>query len=105
MQGVQVALQRRAGAEGDDGRVVLGAEFYGVDHVVFGFSKQHCIRRFVRRPGQCVAMLEAHRFRGRNAVAETRRQRRHEGGDRLGLEPACALAKTSGFAHSGRFLA
>ena len=70
MQRVDVALERGAGAEGHDRRVVLRADPHRVDHVLAALGEQHRVGRRVGQPGQRMAVLDAHRLRGDDLVAE-----------------------------------
>ena len=87
--GVDLALQRGAGAERDDRHPMGGADAHDRLHLRRRARKHHGIGRLARQPGGGVAMLLAHREPGREARAEhvaERRQRRC--GSRLAGAPS-----------------
>ena len=63
-----------------------------VDHVLAALGEQHRVRRRVGRPGQGVAVLDAHRLRCRDLVAEMRGRVADQRRDGLGRELAFAPA-------------
>ena len=92
MRRVDVALERRADAEGDDRRVVPGAEPDDVDHVLFRFGVDDGVRRLVLEPGQRVPVRLAHGFGGGEAIAEARGEIGVQRRDGIARQAAFALA-------------
>ena len=80
---VDLALERRAGAERDHRHAMRGADPHDLLHVGDALRKHHRVRRLVGDPGQRVAVLLAHRLRGDEAVAECLR----EGADAAAIVP------------------
>src|SRR3546814_1021704 len=72
---LHLALQRRAGAEGDDRALVLGTELDDGCHLLRAGGEGHRIRHFHRVIGGILAMVLAHRLRCRQAFAEQPAQR------------------------------
>ncbi len=82
-RGIDVALERRADAEGDHRHPVGGADLDDLDHVVGRFGEDHGVRRLVGEPGEGMTVLAPHRLGTREARAEAlrqNRQRRDEAG-------------------------
>ena len=96
MRRVDMAFQRRAHPEGRDRRVVPGAEFHRVDHVVSGFGEHDRVRRLVLEPGQRVPMRGADRRGGGEAIAEAGGELGVERLDRIARHAAFALADGEG---------
>ena len=69
---VDLALERGAGAEGDDGHAVLRADPHHVLDVGGILRHHHAVRWLVGEPCRGVAVLLADRLRGDQAVAEPR---------------------------------
>ena len=84
---VDLALQRRAGAEGDHGNAMLGADPHHVLDVLGFLRHHHRIGRLRRQPRGGMGVLLAHRLRGNQPVAESRRQRLDRACQRLRLRP------------------
>ena len=81
MRRVDVPLERRADAERDDRRVMLGAKLHRSITSSRDLGEHHGVRRLVLEPGQRVAVLPADRLGGGEAIAEPRRKVGVEGGD------------------------
>ena len=92
MRRVDVALERRADAEGNDRRVMPGAELHEVDHVLPRLREHHRVGRLVLKPGQGVPVRLADRLGGGEAIAEAGGEIGIERSDRLARETAVALA-------------
>ena len=84
---VDLALERRAGAEGDHGNAELSADPHHVLDVGGFLRHHHGIGRLRRQPGGGMGVLFAHRLRGDQPVAEPRRQRLNGACQRLRLRP------------------
>ena len=85
---VDVAFQRRAGAERDHRHALRAANAHDVLHVRRALRKHHRIRRLVGQPGERIAVLFAHRLRGDDTIAEFRGERRDGGSDRFRIAAA-----------------
>ena len=97
---VDVALERGAGAEGNDRNAMCGADAHDRLDVRGRLRKHHRVGRLVFDPGGRVGVLLAHRLRGHEPVAELRRQRGDDCVDRGGIaRPPGRL-----FLHRGRSL-
>jgi len=75
LRGIDVAFERRAGAERDHRHLMLRADADDLLHVLRILRKNHRVGRLIGDPGERVAVLLAHRLRGDNAIAESCRQR------------------------------
>jgi hypothetical protein len=71
MKRIDMTLERSAGPERDDRRMMLGANPHDIDDVPGVFGENHGVRWRICRPGQRVAMLDAYRLRRSELVAET----------------------------------
>jgi len=85
--GVDLALQRGAGAECDHGHAELSADPHHILDIGGFLRHDNRIRRLRRQPGGGMGVLFAHRLRGDQPVAEPRRERLNAGGQRLRLRP------------------
>ena len=87
---IDMALERRAGAEGNDRHAVRGADAHDVLHVIGRLREHHCVGRLARDPGRRIGVLLAHGLRGDEPVAELRGQRGDDGLDRVGIAALCS---------------
>ena len=85
---VDVAFERRAGAERNDRHAVRRADAHDRLHVLGGLRKHHRIGRLVFDPGGGVGVLLAHGLRGDQPIAELLRERANGGFDRLRVASA-----------------
>ncbi len=88
-----MALERGAGPERHDRRVVRGANSHRVDHIFARFGEDHGVGRCGLDPSQGVAVLAAHRFGGREGVPESRGERVRQVRDDAGGEATLAVAQ------------
>ncbi len=70
-----VALERGAGAEGDDRRAVAGADPHQLGHLGGAGGEGHGVGRVAFVEGHVLAVLFPHRRRGRQPVADQRPRR------------------------------
>jgi hypothetical protein len=78
LDGEDVALERGADAERDHRHAVAPADVHDIAHFLRRSGEHHDIGKRVREVGLVLAVVLAHRRRGRHALAEQRLQLRHD---------------------------
>src|SRR6202453_3034134 len=89
---IDMAFERRADSERNDGGVMASAELDQIDDVLFVFGEDDGVRRLVLEPGERVPMRWTDLLGSGEAVAKTGGEIGIEGGDRVARETALALA-------------
>ena len=87
---VDVALQRGAGAERDDGHAMGGGHPHDLAHLVLVLHPDHGVGRLVGDPGHGVGVLAADRLAGLQPVAEALAQHGNRRGNVAALWPVIA---------------